>query len=127
MIKVNECPYCGSENLEPCNNGVGRFHCKDCDWLFDAEDAIREEYRHKISALLMDTSEENQKKCEICLENPHAVGLSCLEMDWIDSAFQVPGDGTIWFHKEHELKDSYLEFDEMEIWELKCIFEGLLD
>lgn len=121
------CPFCGCESVSDYEN---RFICDECERLFDEEDIVREEIRHKISAILMDTDEENQMKCEICIENDEACGLSTLEMDWIDSCFQVPCEGTIWFHYQGydnfiTGEKNYKNFDEIDTKDLKIILDGL--
>lgn len=128
------CPYCGSENWEWMGNEYEpqKYHCHECDWWFGDDDVTREDIRHKISAILMDTDEDNQMKCEICIENKEACGLSTLEMDWIDSCFQIPGDGTIWFHYHGydnfiTGEKEYKNFDDIDTKDLQTILEELTD
>lgn len=124
-IIITECPYCGCKNVEPLNNVTREFHCNGCDEIFDAEDVLREEYRHEISRFLFATSEDKPRECDICLENPHAVGVSSNQMDFIDKIFEQECEGIIWFHKEGTSESDWIEFDDMELWELKCILEAL--
>lgn len=123
-IEHLKCPYCGSKNFEYLEDD-GRHHCLDCDWLFDQEDIMRENLRHQISAILNGTSEDNPRLCEILeLGEEDACGLSSLELPQIDKAFEVEGEGTIWFHIVGE--DDYRNFDDFPTSDLKKIFDGLL-
>lgn len=57
-----------------------------------------EEIRHCISAILMNTDEQNPMRCHITIGNDDAFGLSELEKPTITSAFQVPCEGYICFN-----------------------------
>lgn len=71
----------------------------------------KEELRHKLSLLLMDTNATNPVNCDIIIGEEEAIGLSSLEMNRIVSIFQELSEGIIWFQIEgiDELK----EFDDM--------------
>lgn len=71
----------------------------------------KEELRHKLSLLLMDTNITNPVNCDIIIGEEEAIGLSSLEMPRIVSIFQEPSEGIIWFQIEgiDELK----EFDDI--------------
>ena len=91
MKKVT-CPYCGSENVKrtdhiPMIDGTysSGFSCKDCLSLFDEEDIERENIRHEISHILIDTDEDNQISIEMPLyeDEPETFGLSSLNLPWV--------------------------------------------
>ena len=130
------CPYCGSENIERIGDAFEEdnktpYHCHECNSLFGEEDITRENIRHKLSAILMDTNENSQMKCEIVIEPEDSCGLSTLQMPIIDSCFQEPCEGTIWFHfKGHyanldTLEKEYANFDDIETKALKVILGKL--
>jgi transcription elongation factor Elf1 len=110
------CPYCGSERVSELTPAEKeKFHqmyrCDECEWMFDAEDIKWEELRHAISHRLIDTDEEHPMEFEpndeiVIGENwDETCGLSTLELPSIDKIFQIPGDGTIWFHINGEFED----------------------
>lgn len=116
------CPYCGSKNFEAYED---RYHCLDCDYLFDEEDIERESIRHQISPLLDGTSEEHPRICSILeIGEEEAQGLSSLELPEIDKAFEMEGEGTIWFHIYGE--EDYRNFDDFSTPDLRKILTGLL-
>ena len=130
------CPYCGSENIEwvgdafePSN--ATPYHCHECDKFFGKEDTEREDIRHKISAILMDTDEQHPKKCDIVIEDEEACGLSTLQMPHIDECFQEPSEGIIWFHFEGHYKNidtsekEWTDIDDLDISTLRVILENL--
>lgn len=79
-----------------------------------------ESIRHRVSALLMDTSEENPLETYICLEEG-AMGLSTLQMPHIISMYQEPSEGTIWVKYEgcggYDIFDNILLYDQLHILE----------
>lgn len=106
--KINECPYCGSKNIEHMGknnewNGM-EWQCHDCDSWFNEETCAHEDYWHQISCLLNGTSEEEPLVLQYPLILPsvedESCGLSDLEKLSIDKVFQVEGDGTMWYHFE---------------------------
>lgn len=120
------CPYCGSENWEWMGNEYEpqEFHCHECDRWFGDDDVVRESIRHKISAILMDTNEDNQKGCKIILDTDDSFGLSSLGLPCIDRCYQEPCEGRIWFHF-NGTGDDYVNFDEFETKALKFILDEL--
>ena len=117
------CPYCGSDNVRELTwdekNELVReygqssdYICGDCEYLFDEEDIVWEGLRHEISHRLTDTDEKQpivfggDDMPIIGEDNAETHGLSTLEMPHIDKIFQIPGDGTIWFHVEGEYDES---------------------
>ena len=120
------CPFCGSDRIEPYEN---RYHCLDCDWLFDEEECQRQELRHQISPLLDGTSEE--EPLEIFFNLPsaeaEAQGLSSLEIPAINKIFELEGDGTMWYQLyRDEVPDKWHDLDELEIGDLKALLQYLL-
>lgn len=71
----------------------------------------------------MYTSEEEPMKCHIIIGENEAFGLSTLQMTTVVSAFQVPGDGTIWFQIEGCKEPS--DFDDMSMQDLRTIANEL--
>lgn len=51
--------------------------------------------RNLLSALLMDTSEEQRMKCDICLETSEDCGISDLEKIHVTEIWQHPTEGII--------------------------------
>lgn len=71
---------------------------------------IRECLRHRISSLLMDTSESNPINIEVVIGDRNAVGMSSLQMSRVIKAFQLPSEGIIYFVLQDQ-KDP-VEFDD---------------
>lgn len=131
--EMNTCPYCGSKTISETFFDRPCWICEDCQCLFDEEDAEREDIRHKVSTILMDTDEEHPMECDIIVGEWEAQGLSSLELPNIVKCYQVPGDGTIWFHEygaiefdeNGEKKERWMNFDDFDILDLRAILEGL--
>ena len=85
----------------------------------------REEIRHKLSALLMDTCEEKPIHCNIPIGEDEAMGLSSLELPVVTSIFQQPSEGIIWFKIEDYVEP--IEFDDMNTLDLEIILNVLPD
>lgn len=83
----------------------------------------REQLRRKLSAILMDTSEESPMKCEIIIGESEACGLSTLEMPTVVSVFQMPTEGIIYFQIEG--MDEPMEFDDIPTQDLCTILNEL--
>lgn len=83
----------------------------------------REDLRHKLSAILMDTSEANPMKCNITIGEEEAQGLSSLELPTVIDAFQQPSEGIIWFTLEGYTEP--IEFDDMNTKDLEIILTEL--
>lgn len=127
---ISVCPFCG--NRAGIETYEDRYHCPacDCDRLFDEEDIVREDYRHRISRILSDTDEDRQMECSIPIGEDSACGLSSLELPEVVSCYQVPGEGTIWFHIYGYVnpvngEKDYMNFDDLETCDLKRLAEGL--
>ena len=58
----------------------------------------REDLRHKLSAILMDTDEQHPLECNVLIGESKAQGLSSLELPLVTSVFQQPSEGIIWFN-----------------------------
>lgn len=130
---MTTCPYCGSKTIKEKFYDRPCWICEDCQCLFDEEDAEREDIRHKVSALLNGTSEEHPKECDIIVGEWEAQGLSSLELPNIVKAFEMEGDGTIWFHidghiefgEKGEKEEAWMNFDDFDIHDLRAILKGL--
>lgn len=102
------CPYCESEQFHHYGD---RYECDECGSLFDEGDIKWQNLRHAISHYLIDTDEEHPIVFDpngeaIIGENwPETFGLSTNDMLHCDMIFQIPGDGTIWFHIDGEYED----------------------
>ena len=121
---VIRCPYCDGTNIKATDDG--RYHCLDDDYLFDEEDIERENLRHQISPLLNETSEEEPMLLSVPeIGEEEAQGLSSLELPEIDKAFEMEGDGTIWFHFKHTAVDEWVNFDDMTTPDLRKILTAL--
>lgn len=73
----------------------------------------REDLRHKLSAILMDTDEQHPLECNILIGESEAQGLSSLELPLVTSIFQQPSEGIIWFNI-YGCKNP-IEFDNMNL------------
>ena len=111
------CPICGEADIER-EEGF-RWHCHKCDALFSDEDVVIENLRHSISAMLNGTSEENPRKCDIVIGEAESQGLSELEKPHITQAFEIEGDGRIFFKADGW--DEWQDFDNFSIYDLKTI------
>ena len=131
MEEPKVCPYCGSKNFKWVGNAFSEnnktpYHCHECDCWFNEEIVIREDIRHKMSALLMDTDESNQMECKIQIEPSESCGLSTLHMPIIDHCYQMPCEGTLWFHVDGCVEnEGYINFDDIDTHDLKTILEKL--
>lgn len=83
----------------------------------------REQLRHKLSAILMDTDEQHPIECNITIGEEEAMGISSLELPTIISAFQLPSEGIIYFNIEG-LKEP-IEFDDIHKKDLIKILNAL--
>ena len=79
----------------------------------------------------MDTDEDNQMECKIVIEPEDSCALSTLQMPTIDSCFQEPSEGIIWFHFEGHytntdtMEKEYTNFDDIDTKDLKVILDEL--
>lgn len=83
----------------------------------------REQIRHKISAILMDTCEEKPMACNITIGEEQAMGISSLQMPTVTSAFQLPSEGIIYFNIEGYKEP--VEFDDLSTYDLNKILKEL--
>ena len=109
MGKREVCPYCGSNDIFWSGWPENCYYCTDCWKDFFEEDAMYEDVRHELSALIMDTDEQHPLKCEITIGNREAQGLSTLEMPVIIGIFH-DFDACIWFNVYGV--DEPMEFDD---------------
>ena len=106
------CPFCESSKVV-IDETDGRYHCTECDSLFDDEDIRREELRHRLSPKLSDTSEEKPLLVDIPVGEDGRI---------IDSVFLFY-DGTMWFRLKGE--DEYKDIDELDIGDLETLVSGI--
>ena len=103
------CPYCESTDTETTDE-ESRFHCRECDRLFDRDDIRREELRHTLSPRLSGTSEKKPLEVNIPI-GEHGVTV-------VDRLFLFQ-DGTIWFHIKGETE--YRDIDTLSVTDLEKI------
>lgn len=131
-MKKTVCPFCGSPNVEYMGEEYrpNAFHCHCCDLWFEHDDVEYEDLRHKISALLTDTDEQHPLLCDIPVGEEEACGLSSLELPRIGKMFQVPGDGTIYYHILGHLdndsgEEAWMELDTLPLTDLRELYKSL--
>lgn len=131
---ITECPYCHSNKIEkPSKENDNRWHCLECDCLFDEDDCEHENYWHKISCLLDGTSIEKPKEIKDVLILPsveaESCGLSDLEKLHIDKVHQIEGEGTMWYHFEGtpENDEYWNDMSKLSTEDLKCLYEYLVN
>lgn len=83
----------------------------------------KEQLRHKLSAILMDTCEEKPMHCNIVIGEEQAMGLSSLLMPIVTGAFQLPSEGIIYFNIQGF--NEPVEFDDMHKKDLILIYNAL--
>lgn len=83
----------------------------------------KEQLRHKLSAILMDTCEEKPMHCNIVIGEEQAMGLSSLQMPIVTGAFQIPSEGIIYFNIQGF--NEPVEFDDMHKKDLIKIYNVL--
>ena len=103
------CPYCESTDTETTDE-EGRFHCCECDHIFDTEDIRREELRHTLSPRLSGTSEEKPLEVNIPI-GEHGVTV-------VDRLFLFE-DGTMWFRIKGETE--YMDIDTLSVTDLETV------
>lgn len=115
----------GTLSVEPVTEQTACIWYELDAYCSPLEHLLTECLRRRISNLLIDTSEENPLRCDVCVEPEEACGLSSLQMPWLESCFQVPCEGTIHFkiRGDAEIRD----FDYFTVDELMQIYYGLLD
>lgn len=86
-MKIDICPYCGGNNIQYSDRSE-HYYCYGCGNIFNDKDAEFEDIRHQLSALIMDTTEENPLKCEVVVGEDDACGLSSLELPLVVGIFQ---------------------------------------
>lgn len=115
----------GSLTVEPVSAQTARIWYELDAQCSPLEHLLTECLRRRISNLLIDTSEQHSLRCEICVEPEDTCGLSSLLMPWLESCFQVPGDGTMYFKLQGH--PELYDFDYFSIDELMQIYYGLLE
>ena len=125
MEEEIKCPYCDSTDFEPTEDN--RFICHECWCFFDEEDILRENIRHKLSAILSANYATEEKP--LAFEHPlgehrdENCGLSSLNLPWITSIFEFQ-DGTIWFNVDGDA--DAVNFDDVETADLVDIITAVI-
>ena len=119
MLTEYICPFCGGpiEHTYP-------YCCTSCEEYFTEEELDTEELRHKLSALLMDTSEEHPIECNITImeNNAETCGLSSNELPLVTSVFQ-DSEGIIWFNICGMSEP--IEFDDLDLEDIQTVYDKL--
>lgn len=121
MKEITICPYCGGEHLE-WHKKSEKYYCLGCGNEFTEKDAEFEDVRHELSALIMDTTEENPLKCEIVIGEDDACGLSSLELPWVVGIFQ-DSDACIWVNIDGMSEP--MNFDDLTLNDVKTILDDI--
>lgn len=121
-----------------CKDGVTIDACYNCWYVevfgLDEEDFESIEYRthlripdirHKLSALLMDSSEETPVSVNIVMDYAEGFGLSDLEMPHCIKVFQQPDEGIMWMLFEGA--EDYVEIEEDDYESMWFIYDYLLN
>ena len=135
MVKIEKCPYCGSENFEHMGdndywNGMP-WHCHECDSWFNEDDYLHQLYWENISCLLNGTSIEEPLELKETYILPsvedESQGLSDLEKLQIDKVHQIEGDGKMFYHFEHtpDTDEYWYDMYELSTEDLKGLLEHL--
>jgi hypothetical protein len=121
------CPYCGSEHLEwhdavPGDTGFDEkpYYCLGCGNVFTEKEAEFEDVRHELSALIMDTTEEEPFSCEVTIGEDEAQGLSTLQMPLVVGVFQ-DCYACIWVNIEGAEEPT--NFDDLTLGDVKSILK----
>lgn len=88
-----------------------------------SEYELREEIRHYLSLVLMDSDEEHPLCVDITLDIGDYYGLSTLDMPHVTKCWQHPTEGWIYF--EIDEYDCPIDFDDMRTQELITILEEI--
>jgi hypothetical protein len=119
---VTECLNSMKNPHDWCGDDSALHQIDFLDWEeCEIWDSIRhEDLRHEISHILTDTDEDRQIECNIPILDGKAT---------VVSAYQIPGDGTIWFRVEGDFptkdEDGYANLDDICTADLETIFEVL--
>lgn len=135
MVKIEKCPYCGSENFEHMGdndywNGMP-WHCHECDSWFNEDDYQHQLYWENISCLLNGTSIERPLVLKETYILPsvddESQGLSEAEKLHIDKVHQIEGDGKMFYHFEHtpDTDEYWYDMYELSTEDLKGLLEHL--
>jgi hypothetical protein len=90
--------------------------------LMKHEDELRGSMRNYLSRALMFNDENNKLECNICLDIPEAMGLSSLNMPWVDEVWQDTANGYINFKLD---TGAIVDFDDLSTQELMGFIEDL--
>lgn len=110
------CPLCGNHAITV--NEDGTYFCNECLNTFKNEDVERWNYIHNISAILMDTNEQNVLDCEIVVEHD-------VELPTIVKMYQQPCEGIVWL--QYYGDDEWFELDTLTTDDLESVYLQLVD
>ena len=123
MLTEYTCPYCGG-HIEYIEELTYPYYCLSCNAHFCKEDLEKENLRHKLSAILMDTSEEHPLECNIIImeDNDENCGLSSNDLPLVIGAFQ-DNESIILFNIYG--MDEPVEFDDLDYEDIETIYNAL--
>lgn len=115
MKKIEECPYCGYNQVREVGN---TYKCDDCGMMFTEKDAEYEDIRHKISAYLTDceATEEHPLDCTkgvmLTIGSKEAQGLSELEKPRVTRLYH-DSECVVWLGIDG--CENNIEYDDIEL------------
>lgn len=98
---------------------IGFFGSNGGEDNFYIQNLATEMMRKGLSRMLMNTSMSNTYKCSFPLESDRTVGMSSLDMPWIEEMWQDQSTGDIWFKMDYS--GALRHFDDLSISEMLCI------
>ncbi len=119
MKRIEICPFCGAENT--IINVGNEYHCNDCEYDFNDEDAEFEDCRHKVSALVSSVhiNEEHPLECDIVIGETH--GLNKASNKHIVGVFH-DYEAIVWF--KNRGNEELYNFDDLTLSEAqKVLYE----
>lgn len=95
------------------------------DRILKEDEILRKSVREKVSALLMDTSEDDPLNIEIVIDDSEFFGMCELEKPCINSIWQDPSEG--WIYVQFEGYGNPTDFDYLSTHEQVEVLKGLLN
>ena len=123
MNTTYTCPFCGSNDVT-WDMEYNEYECHSCSMIYSDEHIAKENLRHKLSALLVDTSEKHPIGCNITImeNNAETCGLSSNDLPLVTSVFQ-DSEGIVWFNI-YGMSEP-VEFDDLEVEDIQTIYDEL--
>ena len=86
---------------------------------FRIQSVTTEMVRKSLSRMLMNTDKSKTYACSFALESDKTVGMSSLDMPWVEGMWQDEITGDIWFKMDYS--GGRLHFDDLSISEILCV------